>query len=93
MDATKARRYLVELCWSVLRDELDPSDVAPAIRGAFQDHAVASSNFADVIWLASLETEMLPDVRSKLVELAKALCDGDRGGRQRRTFIVVGEGS
>ena len=80
MDATKARRYLVELCWSVLRDELDPSDVAPAIRGAFQDHEVASSNFADVIWLASLETEMLPDVRSKLVELAKALCDRDRGG-------------
>jgi len=80
VDATKARRYLVELCWSVLRDELDPSDVAPAIRGAFQDHEVASSNFADVIWLASLETEMLPDVRSKLVELAKALCDRDRGG-------------
>ena len=80
MDAKKARRFLAELCWCVLRDELEPGDVAPAIRGAFKDHATASSNMADCIWLASLETEMLPDIRSKLVELAKTLCDGDGGG-------------
>jgi THO complex subunit 2 len=39
--------------------------------------SLAASTTADVLWLVSCEVEMQPERRAKVVDLAKALCDGD----------------
>ena len=79
------RRYVLELAWAFLGDELDASHVDRAVRVALPGDAsdgsdgpsLAASTTADVLWLVSCEVEMQPERRAKVVDLAKALCDGD----------------
>ena len=71
--ASAAKAFILELCWAVLREQLDAPDLAVGLAGVELDLPEASSILADVIWLASLETELAPDLRTRLVDLAKSL--------------------
>ena len=73
MGASAAKAFILELCWAVLREQLDAPDLAVGLAGVELDLPEASSILADVIWLASLETELAPDLRTRLVDLAKSL--------------------